>query len=235
MNLDEARQRAATQPGWLQQMPEKFRSEVLARCTLHRYDAGEALHAEGDAASSMYGIIEGQVKVALSASDGQSYLAHILMAGTWGGEGPALTGSGRPVSLMAAQPTVTLRLSHAAMMEIVSNDPTYWPLFVERLMGHLTTSVSALADSMIRDHRTRVAAVLLRLANLPAYAPQTAARQDRFEIEISQEELARIANLGRTTISSILSGLRAEEILDPAYGRIVILDANGLRKILRAE
>lgn len=237
LNIDDARKIAATQPGWLSQTPETFRKDVLRRCTLHRYAAGEALHAEGDEASSMYGIIEGQVKLYLAASDGEAYLAHILTAGTWGGEGPALIGAVRPVSLIAARATITLRLSHSAMSTIVTDDPTCWQMFVQRLMGHLTLSFVTVADTMIRDQTIRVVAILLRLAGLSSpvlyRAPQTKA--EALEIAISQDELAGIANLGRTKISAILADLRAQGLVERAYGYIILLDPAGLHRIVRGS
>lgn len=230
MNLEEARRIAALQPGWLSQTPETFRRDVLSCSTLHRYIAGEALHANGDEASSMYGIIDGHVKLYVAATDGAAYLAHIMTPGTWGGEGPALTGAVRPVSLIAATATVTLRLSHVAMSAIVTHDPTCWPLFVQRLMGHLTLSLTAVADSMIRDPAQRVAAILLRLGNL---SRQTQATPKPFEIAISQEELAGMANLGRTKVNAILANFHSSGLLEPGFGRIIIHDAAGLHRLVR--
>lgn len=235
MSLLAARRQAAEQPGWLQQLPADLRDEVLSRCTLHHYKAGEALHIEGDAATSMYGIVGGQTKVYMPGSDGQAHLVHIMLPGAWAGEGPAMVGLARPISLIAARPTATLRLSHQDMAQIIAAEPDRHRPFVRHLMSLLNLALLAMADSMIRDRTIRVASILIRLANLPPYHPDDPrwTATSPIEIAVSQDELAGMANLGRTVTSAVLSDLQDRELIERRYGAIAVLHPRGLMRLLQ--
>lgn len=231
MTLDDAKTLARQPPGWLAQSPAAFREAVLDRVTLHAYAAGETVHVEGDQPAGVNGVVAGALRVEVSATDGQTYLAHLLCPGAWVGEGPTLIGAPRPVTLVAAAPTTILRLSPTAMQDIVRRNPGDWRCFTQQLMGHLRIALGALADGMIQDHRARMAAILLRLAGLP---PATAepAENTRVELPVSQPDLAMMAALGRTTASRILGEFRRHGMVKLGYGRIVIVDAQALRAVL---
>jgi CRP-like cAMP-binding protein len=234
MNIGDARRLAEMQPGWLAGLSEPLRSEILGACSLHRYRTGEQLHAHGDESYSMYGIVGGQVKLYLPGSDGETYLAHLLSEGYWAGEGPSMLGAARPVSLVAARPTHTLRLGRPAMAAISARWPEFGQMMLRQLMGHLTLALGALADSMIADPKKRTVAVLLRLGGLSTgiQSVSTVATDIRIELPLRQQELASLVRLSRTALNSILWDLRDLGLLKTDYARMTILDPNGLRDLL---
>jgi CRP-like cAMP-binding protein len=234
MKIADARRLAETQPGWLAGVSEPLRGEILGACSLHHYRTGEQLHAHGDESYSMYGIVQGHVKLYLPGSDGETYLAHLLSEGYWAGEGPSVLGVARPVSLVAARPTYTLRLARPAMAAISARRPEFAQMVVRQLMGHLTLTLGALADSMIVDPRKRTVAVLLRLGGLSASTipMSTVATDIGTEVPLRQQELASLVRLSRTALNSILWDLRDMGLLKTDYAKMTILDPKGLRDLL---
>jgi len=236
MKIGDARRLAEGQPGWLGEISESFRSEILSACSLHHYRTGEQLHAIGDESYSMYGVVRGQVKMYLPCSDGETYLGHLLSDGYWAGEGPSLLAAARPVALVAARPTYVLRLGRPAMAAISARTPEFGQMMLRLLMGHLTLALGAVADSMIRDARKRTIATLLRLGSLSDHGQplSTVAQKMPVDLFIRQQELAGLVNLGRTALNKVLSDLREKGVLETDYARITILDPTGLRELLSA-
>jgi DNA-binding MarR family transcriptional regulator len=49
------------------------------------------------------------------------------------------------------------------------------------------------------------------------------------ELDLTQEDLALLANISRTTVSEHLGEMEAAGLISRAYGRVRILDPNRLR------
>jgi CRP/FNR family cyclic AMP-dependent transcriptional regulator len=148
--------------------------------------------------------------------------------GYWAGEGPAINRMPRRISLLAAQPSVLLNLPLAEFDAIVARDPEGWRWLALLSTMQLDLAIGVIDDLMIRAPRARVAALLLRLAGAREgffMAPQLA------DIHVSQERLAQIAVLSRTTLGKMIRELAENGVLSLDYGRIRILDNEALARI----
>jgi CRP/FNR family cyclic AMP-dependent transcriptional regulator len=222
---------------WLAAAPERIRSKLIERCSLHHLAPGQALHFAGDNALGMYGIVTGALKGYLSAVDHGPYFAHVLTPGTWGGEGPAIIEGKRPVTLVAASNSDILFLQRSAMIELAGEHPELWQFYSGQLMDHLTVALGAIADLMVRSHKERLIFVLLRLGNCrdENRAWKGPMKAGPITIHVSQDELAAAANVGRTTTSRELLKLKDAGLVEIAYGRIMLLDPAGLRRVMAAK
>jgi CRP/FNR family cyclic AMP-dependent transcriptional regulator len=218
-----------TATGWLAGTPPGFRESVLSRVTIRRYGPGDALHRAGDESGGMYGVAEGTIRLLLAAVDHGPYCGHLLQPGHWAGDGPSIAGSPRLVTLVSAGPSTVLFLSRAAIMEIEARDPTYWRYFMASMNMSLGLALGAIADLMLRDHRKRVVAVLLRVAGIRDGAP---AVEVPIAVEVSQADLAAMANVTRTTAGTTLGVLARAGLVATGYGRITILAPGRLHAFL---
>lgn len=226
--VDAFRRRAAAS-GWLAAAPASFREAVLSRATIRRYGPGDALHRAGDESGGMYGVAEGTIRVILSAADHGPYCGHLLQPGQWAGDGPSIAGSARLVTLVSAGQSTVLFLPRTAIMEVETLDPTYWRHFMASMNISLGTAFGAIADLMLRDHRKRLVAVLLRVAGIRDTAATVEAP---IEVEVSQSDLAMMANVTRTTAAATLRALARARLLATGYGRITILAPRRLHDYL---
>ena len=218
-----------TAAGWLAATPAPFREAVLSRATLRRYGADDVLHRAGDESGGMHGVAEGTIRLLLAAVDHGPYCGHLLRPGHWAGDGPSIAGSPRLVTLASAGESAVLFLPRAAIMEIEAQDPTYWRYFMSSMTMSLGLALGAIADLMLRDHRKRVVAVLLRVAGIRDGAPAADARID---VEISQADLAAMANVTRTTASTTLRSLARAGLVATGYGRVTVLAPGRLHACL---
>ena len=206
--------------GWLAGTPPAFREAVLAHALVRRYGPDEALYNAGDLSGGMYGVAAGTIRLLLAAVDHGPYCGHLLQPGQWAGDGPAIAGSARLVTLVSAGRSTVLFLPRPAILEIEARDPTYWRHFMASMNLSLGTAFGAIADLMLRDHRKRLVAVLLRIAGIRAGASEAVAPID---VEVSQSDLATKANVTRTTAAATLRRLSRDGLVATGYGRITIL------------
>lgn len=215
--------------GWLRMVPAGFREAVLERSLIMRAAAGETLFQVGDPPGGLYGLVSGSLAVSIAPGEDGPYLAHFVQPGTWVGEGPAVTGGHRLVGLAAPRASWLLHLPLKGLQEILFTDPTGWRWIALLTMLHLDTAIGAADDLMIRDHVQRCVAILLRLGGCRR---PTNADDRPFEVHVNQNDLARLANIARTTAGAVLRQLTSEGHIEHAYRHIRIVSPEALRAML---
>ncbi len=219
----------ASREGWLSLMPAAFRQAVLERCVLQRFAAGAGIYAVGDAPGGIYGLVSGSVRVTIAPGDEGPFFAHLMQPGIWIGEGPALSGLPRLVGLSAGRDSEVLHLPLAAIHGIVEANPAAWRCIGALSLLNTQMAIGVVNDLMIRDDAKRFIATLLRLGSCRLALP---VRQPPIAVDASQEELATMANLARTTVSAILKRLAASGLVALDYRRTIILQPDRLRAML---
>jgi CRP/FNR family cyclic AMP-dependent transcriptional regulator len=89
-------------------------------------------------------------------------------------------------------------------------------------------SISAYADSLLPEGEPRCACTPLRIAGLGF--PRRS-RPERRSIPITQDELATLVNVSRTTLLQILRRFEERGLVEQAYRSRRVVDAAGLKKI----
>lgn len=211
--------------GWLAETPAHFRDALLERCRLKRYGRGEVIYRAGDPAGGLYGLVAGGIGVVLSTEHRAPYIGTFARPGFWIGEASVLTRAPRLVGIQALRES---RLAHLPLPQwdaLVESHPDAWRWFAH-LVARNERLALAVADAlMTRDSGQRLAEILLILSSRGAPVPSDAA----VEIEASQDDLARMANLSRSSTGRILQQLEAAGIIDTAYRQIRVIDPAGLR------
>lgn len=229
MTTLEAARAIASREGWLTLTPAAFRQAVLERCQLLHLDAGTRLYSVGDGPGGVYCVITGVLRVTIAPGDEGPFFAHLMQPGLWIGEGPALSGQPRLVGLSAGRVSEVLHLPLPALNAIVDSVPAAWRCIGGLSVLNLQMAIGVVNDLMIRDDGKRCIATLLRLGGCrlptPSRAPPVA-------VDASQEDLATMANLARSTVSAILKRLQAQGLVALDYRRVVILQPDRLRALL---
>jgi len=219
------------QKGWLSQLPPSFQRDVLDRCRVKNFKRGEHIYSVGDPAGGMFGLVAGGVGISVAPREQGPYVAHFARPGSWFGEAAAITGEPRRVGLAATRNSRLLHLPLHAIHEIVCLDPAAWRLFAIATIGHLDSAIGAYDDLMIRDPVKRCIAVLLRLGNRQM---ATVSDSSPVEIDLSQDDIAILANVARTTLNAALRDLEKTGKLELSYRRIRIVSPGAMRDMLHA-
>ncbi len=212
--------------GWLSYTPPPFRQTVLDRCKLETFRAGATVYSVGDPPGGMYGLATGSFAVSVAPGERGPYVAHFARPGTWFGEAAAFTEQPRRIALAVTRDSEVLHLPLSAIREIVAADPGAWRFFGLAAVAHNDVAIGAADDLLIRDHVKRCVAVLLRLGGCRYRTPEGA---HPVEVDVSQEELATMTNLARTTAGTVLRNLTADGLIDVSYRLVRILAPDALR------
>ena len=211
---------------WLAQVSDTFRDSLLRETVLRRFDRGAAIFRQGDAVDGLWALVEGGVAMEIAPGERGPSFAHQIRPGRWFGEMAILLGSERKVTCRTTRPSVCLLVPMRRLEQVLATQPDSWRWMSRLCAVNLARTIGAVDDLMIRESEPRLAAVLLRLAEARATDNSHEARP---EIDASQEELAVMVNLSRSTLGRILKGLEDAGLVSCRYGRILILDQAGLR------
>jgi CRP-like cAMP-binding protein len=197
---------------------------------VEEFKAGSTIYSTGDKPRGMFGIVAGCLGVTVTRGEQGRYTAHFAGPGSWFGEVSTFTREPQRVGLTAVRDSELLHLPLQEIDEIVGRYPAAWRFFGLLTIDHLGRAMAGFDDLMIRDHRKRFVAVLLRLGN--CRLPGSREGQP-IEIDISHEDLAHMANVARTTAGTVLRELEEGGHILLSYRRIKILAPDALRGTLQ--
>lgn len=211
ITLDSARERLAG-TGWLANLSEAIRQDLLASMTVAHYRRGKFLFYTGDAAGGIYGVVQGGVGVHLPLASGELALAHILRTGTWFGYGPFLGGRERSMSFSLTEPTDLAHVSLERLRTITQRSPDHQRALLSVTEGGMDAAVQVIGTLLIPGASKRLAATLLRVA--PAAMDSLA---------LTQGQLAELTNLQRQVVNRELNRMQRKGWLTVGYGRVTLL------------
>jgi CRP/FNR family cyclic AMP-dependent transcriptional regulator len=229
MNGESAKLMAAER-GWLRHTPAKFSAEVISQLVQQNFDAGASLYLQGDEAGGVYYVVDGAVVVSIALGEVGPFVVHVGHAGSWFGEAAIITGQPRRVGLLARRATQAFFLPLPAIRKIVNDDPAAWRYFALLAVMNTDLALSSGMDLLIRDHDKRLVALLLRLGNCRLASPNDGHLST---IDVSQEDLAEMANLSRNATGAVLRSLEKKGLIDRSYRQIRIVAPARLRDALR--
>ena len=217
--------------GWLAGTPQDFRDCVLANCQWRRFAAGQSISHGGDADGSPIGIARGSATITTVVGRADTPIIHIMHAGTWFGYMPLFVPD-RVVSVVARTDSVLAILPQRLFEGMLARRPEWWRHAGQLPAMQLATALGVIADLTIRDSHERCAAALLQLSEQRLDDGRCTVDH---EVCLSQQELAAIANLSRTSVSAILHGFETAGLIEIGYRAIVIKQPAKLRAIAEAE
>jgi CRP/FNR family transcriptional regulator, cyclic AMP receptor protein len=226
MNNDMFEQ-ALRQHGWLRHVPADFADAVLALCQWRRVSAGEGIQFAGDGGGNLFGLGAGTVSMTTAMTASDAPITDIGHPGRWFGFVPLFGGEPRAITVEARSDVVLAVLSQTAFAGLLDSWPGSWRytgMLGTISYGHIAANIAG--DMMIRDSRRRCVAALLRVANC-----RFGDQHERTSAQLSQSEIAAIANLSRTTVNTILGELEADGLIVLGYRSVELVDIRLLRRI----
>ncbi|MFZ5670424.1 MAG: Crp/Fnr family transcriptional regulator [Pseudomonadota bacterium] len=206
---------------WFARQPAPLREALLREGRLQRRRPGEWIHGEGDEETGVLAVVEGVLKVYGQAPGGREALIALLPAGAMIGQSVAFGGGPRLVTPIAAGPAVTFTLADGALRRVAATHPGLWEALGMLVYAQLRVNAMAVAEFVALEPRLRLVSRLLQLAALFA-GP----------IEISQTDLAEMIGVTRKAVNAWLGELEAKGLVERGYGRISVLNAAGLERML---
>ena len=207
--------------------PERLQP-LTGKLRPRRYQRGEVIFHEDDPGDRMHIIVEGSVKISVTAEDGREENIALFKPGECFGEMALLDGSRRSAPATALEALETLVLMRDDFRDFLTTNPQVAAEITNLLAQRLRNVNQMLVDTAFLDVPTRVAKQLLALAASYGGGDGTAEPQ---VVPLGQEELASLVGASRETVSRALNSYRRMGILTTSHRRIVINDLKGLERM----
>jgi CRP/FNR family transcriptional regulator, cyclic AMP receptor protein len=173
---------------------------------------GRTIFTFGDEPDAIFGLGEGLIDILVPIDEGEEVTIHRAQPGFWSGDGAALLGVPRLLSVTAATDCDVFRIPGARLRQVLAANPGDW-----RYLHHLATlnaalSIRVLAETLALPARPRFARVLLRLA-LPDGS-----------VTATQEELGAMAGMSRAAFRRTLGALIEAGVFGTGRGTVRVND-----------
>ena len=213
---------------WFARLPPAQAAALLADTRSLRLAQGALLYRQGERAAGaqdgLWGVVSGAVRLSVMHADGNEAIVTMAEAGNWFGETALLADMPRSATATAQEDTQLLAVSAQRFAQLMQD--VVFANAMARLEGErLHAAFGLIADMALHSTRTRLARRLLMMAR----GELTQAASARSTISASQDQIAMMIGVGRTTLNQELRALARDGAIALRYGRIELLDLAVLR------
>lgn len=186
-------------------LPTAISALLTEVAVARRYKKGQLLFDEGSRPAAMFGVLSGHVAVSLADSAHDQRLATLLGPGQWFGEAPLLDEKAR------------------AFNAVITTHPEALLAITKLVCARYRQSLAWIEDNVLQSLEVRLARRILALC------PEGATALPR----ASQELLASQLGVSRPTLNRQLAQWARLNLLSVGYGRLQVIDREGLRRLAR--
>jgi CRP/FNR family cyclic AMP-dependent transcriptional regulator len=168
-----------------------------------RFPRGAAVFAQGAAATNVFYVQDGGVKLSVLSTSGKEAVVAMLGPGDFFGEGCL---AGQPVRMGSATAMVAssvLRIPKREMIKILHDQSTFSDLFIAHMLGRNIRIEEDLVDQLFNSSEKRLARALLLLAR---YGKDDTPL--RTLPKLSQETLAEMVGTTRSRVNFFMNKFR---------------------------
>ena len=180
--------------------PKAFLAQAGDGRTTLQCQKHHALFAQGDAATAVFYIVEGRVKLTVISLQGKEAVVAILGNGDFFGEACL---AGQPVCMATATSlgcSTIVRIDRATMSRVLHQEPAFSEMFMAHLLTRNLRIQEDLIDQLFNSAEKRLARTLLLLARVGEEG------QPELVIpKITQETLAEMVGTTRSRVSFFMN------------------------------
>jgi CRP/FNR family transcriptional regulator, cyclic AMP receptor protein len=214
--------------GWFGRAPKEFQDAVLSRCEWKVCAAGQTIYQATDEQADFCGVADGTIDIYSRFGAGDNPLLHIAHEGFWIGYGTVVARERPRVTVVARVDTLLACVPERVLRELLGARPDWWRVIATGILEYGDMAISAYVGSLISDNDRRCACTLLRIAGLKH--PRRS-RLERTEVLVTQDELATMVNLSRTTLVQVLRRFERRGLVEQGYRTLRVIDVPGLTAV----
>lgn len=218
-------------PRVLSSLPDDDAKKLLRASKVDAYARRQTLVSEGEKSDTFHIVLDGRVAIRVTRPSGDTAIVNILGPDSHFGEVSLLTQeeSRRTASVVAIEPVRTLSIPAAVFHDLRERNPRLERL-VSRLLAERVDELSAqLLEAMYDTLERRV---VRRLAALTVtFGSNASAQVGPVTIPLTQDELAELVGGTRPSVNQVLRRFVDEGFLELSRGRIIVTDADALRRL----
>ncbi len=208
---------------WTRSMSAEQLARVAAETAVRDFPAGSFVCRKGQSVEHWIGLIDGLVKMTSVSPEGKTTTLTGVTSGGWFGEGSILRDRTRKYDIEVMRASRVALMPRATFEWLLDTDIGFNRFLVMQLNERLAQFIAMLEHERLLEPDARVARSLAALFNPVLYPEQST------DIPISQEEIGYLSGVSRQRVNQALQVLEKAGLLKVEYGRIKVLDLDGLR------
>jgi CRP-like cAMP-binding protein len=209
-------------------LPPAAIDRLTALAIRRTYEKGAVVFAQGDDGDALYGVASGRIRISACGAGGQEVFLNIMEPGDTFGEIAVMDGLPRTAAATALDPAILIVIRRQDFLELLEREPPLAIHLLRLLCERLRWTSELVEESAFLAGEARLAKRLLILASLHGRAAAVGV----LELGISQLELARFLGISRQIVNQHLSEWRRQGWVEVARSRILIRNAEALRKLI---
>jgi CRP/FNR family cyclic AMP-dependent transcriptional regulator len=167
------------------------------------YRSGRVIFTQGDVADSIFYILRGKIKIAVTSKQGREAVVALLGERDFFGEGCLIAQPLRLATAASMTDATAIRVERAEMLRLLHSEPDFAEAFTVYLLTRNSRVEADLADHLFNSSEKRLARALLLLANFGKEG-----RPEPITAKISQETLAKMIGTTRPRVSLFMNKFR---------------------------
>lgn len=197
-------------------------ARVAAETQVRELPVGVPVCRKGEPVEHWIGLIDGLVKMTSVNSEGKTTTFTGVTSGGWFGEGSLLKDRTRKYDVVTLRDSRVAYMPRATFEWLLDTDIGFNRFLLMQLNERLAQFIGVIEHERLLEPDARVARSLAGLFNPVLYPDQAT------EVQLSQEELGYLSGVSRQRVNQALHKLEGAGLVQVEYGRIRILDLDGL-------
>jgi CRP/FNR family transcriptional regulator, cyclic AMP receptor protein len=173
------------------------------RKTTREYRNKEEIYAQGDAASSMFYVESGHVKLTVASKGGKKAVLAILGKGEFFGEKCLLKSSRRTTTATSLQHSTIDCVEKSTLSGIILREPAFSSRLLLNLLSRIERVEEDFTDQLLNSSERRLARLLLRLSQFGRPSGTKSAT-----LHVNQGTLAEMVGTTRSRVSHFMNRFR---------------------------
>ncbi len=192
----------------------------LAQTLIERsFEKEEVIFLEGEPCQGLYIVREGTIKIFKLSPEGREQILTYVHTGGSFNEVAVFDGGPNPANVSSVERTTLWIVPRRAIIDLIHQRPDVALAIIQNLGTRLRHLVGLVEDLSLRQVSARLAKLLLETAGSKSRA-------------MTQQEMAAQLGTVREMIGRSLRALEARGYICIEHGKVVILDREGLEKML---
>lgn len=207
---------------WFQLLSDSEQAHVRDTAYARQVLAGSYICRAGEQADHWLGVVSGLVKASIMTVDGKTTTYTGVAAGGWLGEGSVLNGTIRRFDIVALRDSYIAFVPRTTFMVLHDKNIQFCHFLIRQLNRRLAQQMALIEIDRLVTPEVRVARFLLMMAD------SQSGKASEPTLEISQAEIAHLCGLSRQFTNKVLAKLTTQGLVEHRYGRLKILNKDGL-------
>ena len=208
---------------WSRSLAPQQIARVEAETQVRTLPVGVPVCRKGEPVDHWIGVIDGLVKMTSVTPEGKTTTFLGVTSGGWFGEGSLLKDRTRKYDVVTLRESIVAYMPRATFEWLLDTSIDFNRFLLMQLNERLGQFIAMVEYERLLETDARVARSLASLFN-PLLYPEQAD-----EVQLSQEEVGYLTGISRQRANQALQVLEKAGLIKVEYGRIRILDLDGLR------